>query len=175
MGSETGQTLHQHVPWCPLEWRTDALPFIDIPFQLLVVFSFISLSLFCPRLETRAYKYSALGSSKEERCGPGCSYGVPFPPFFYPCFVSCNVLHERAGHMGHFLFFFPRHCHHPLPSCSPPHSFSSWAWIFVSMLGNLPPSNSVKPELASCFHSLQLPTSSTRSHAHLVGRLCVNV
>jgi len=54
LASETGQTLGQRVPWCPLEWRTDALPFVDIPFQLLVVFSFTSLSLFCPSLENRA-------------------------------------------------------------------------------------------------------------------------
>jgi len=37
-----------------LEWRTDTLPFVDIPFHLLVVFSFTSLSLFCPSLENRA-------------------------------------------------------------------------------------------------------------------------
>jgi hypothetical protein len=54
LASETGQTLRQRAPWRPLEWRTDALPFIDIPFQLLVVFSFILLSLFCPSLENRA-------------------------------------------------------------------------------------------------------------------------
>jgi hypothetical protein len=54
LGSETGQTLRQRVPRRPLEWRTDALPFVDIPFHLLVVFSFTSLSLFCPSLENRA-------------------------------------------------------------------------------------------------------------------------
>ena len=57
LGSETGQTLRQHTPWHPLEWRMNTLPFVDIPFQLFVVLSFISLSLFCPRLETHAYKY----------------------------------------------------------------------------------------------------------------------
>ena len=57
MGLEMGQTLRQRALWRPLEWRTNTLPFIDIPFQLFVVLSFISLSLFCPRLETHAYKY----------------------------------------------------------------------------------------------------------------------
>ena len=51
---EMGQTLHQPALWRPLEWRTDTLPFVDIPFQLLVVFSFTLLSLFCPSLENRA-------------------------------------------------------------------------------------------------------------------------
>jgi hypothetical protein len=32
LASETGQMLHQRVPWCPLEWRTDALPFMIFPF-----------------------------------------------------------------------------------------------------------------------------------------------
>ena len=54
LGSEMGQTLRQHAPWHPLEWRTDALPFVDNPFHLLVVFSFTSLSLFCLSLENRA-------------------------------------------------------------------------------------------------------------------------
>jgi hypothetical protein len=40
LGSEMGQTLYQHILWHPLEWRIGTLPFIDIPFQLLVVFSF---------------------------------------------------------------------------------------------------------------------------------------
>jgi hypothetical protein len=56
LGLETGQTLRQRTLWRPLEWRMDALPFVDIPFQLLVVLSFTLLSLFCPSLENRAIK-----------------------------------------------------------------------------------------------------------------------
>ena len=125
--------LRQRALWCPLEWRMDTLPFVDIPFQLLVVFSFISLSLFCPRLETRAYKYSAPGSSKEKRRGPGRSRGVLFPPFFIFASSAATCSNERAGHTGHLFFLLCQtlppspsvlaHPHTPFPLPGPGSSY----------------------------------------------------
>jgi hypothetical protein len=125
LGSETGQMLHQHVPWCPLKWRMDALPFVDIPFQLLVVFSFISLSLFCPRLETHAYKYSAPGSSKEEQSRPGHSCSVLFPPLFILASSTAMCFKERAGHAGPpYYFLLDTAANTPPPSLNSPLSSS---------------------------------------------------
>ena len=41
-----------------------------------------------------------------------------FPPF-YLCFVSCDVLHERAGHTGHLYYFLPDAVVLPPPSLNP--------------------------------------------------------
>src|SRR5216683_6499358 len=71
-----------------------------------------------------------------------------FPLYF--CFISRDVLQRESRPHGPPLF----------PSTGRRHSFFlpsstlfilslSWAWIFISMLGNLPPLNSVRR--GACF------------------------
>ena len=72
-----------------------------------------------------------------------------FSPF-YLCFVSCDVLQRESRPHGPPLSLSTgRRCFFLLPCSTPSSPSLSWAWIFVSALGNLPPSNSVRR--GACF------------------------
>jgi hypothetical protein len=101
------------------------------------------------------HKYRCTGLVKSQRRGPGRSRGVHFPPLLsLLCFVSCDVLQREGRPHGPFCFLSSlpdAAANTPPPSLNPFLPFFSvcWAWIFVSVLSDLPPSNSFRHE--ACF------------------------
>src|SRR5229473_3190908 len=86
------------------------------------------------------------GPAKRTRTFARCPL---FPLYF--CFVSRDVLQrESRPHGPPFISFYRTPPFLPPPLLNPLFILSlSWAWIFVSVLGNLPPSNSVRR--GACF------------------------
>src|SRR5216683_2530715 len=85
------------------------------------------------------------GPAKQTRMFAWCPL---FPLYF--CFISHDVLQQESRPHGPPLF--PSTGHRRsffLPSSTLFILSFSWAWIFVSVLGNLPPSNSVRH--GACF------------------------
>ena len=139
LGLETGQMLHQHALQHPLKWRMDTLPFIDISFQHIVSsFSFHSLSLFCFSQRLAPLNIDALGLLRASDTDQNVCV-VSFPPLFIFASSAAICFNERAGHIGHFYFFFVRHHWHSSSLAQPPFS-SIQAWIFIFTLGDLPSS-----------------------------------
>src|SRR6266851_6515084 len=86
------------------------------------------------------------GPAKQMRMFVWCPL---FPHTFASSAVTCS--NERAGHTGHPYFLLPDAAVLSSSLAQPPHSLSHlcWARIFISVLGDLPPSNSVR--CGACF------------------------
>ena len=69
------------------------------------------------------HKYRHTGPSRGPAMRTRTFARCPLLPPFYLCFVSCNMLHERAGHTGHLYYFLPDAIVLPLPLLNP-HSSS---------------------------------------------------
>ena len=140
---------------CTMSPGMDTLPFVDISLQHLVSSLFILHLAYFVLDQRLVHKYRCTRLVKSKQSRPGHSHGVPLFPFIFAS-LAATCSNERAGHIGHPLSLSTR-CHHSFLLSHSTTLFIlslSQAQIFVSVLGNLPPLNSVRRR--ACFMLSQL-------------------